>query len=305
MRNVIIIGGGAAGLTAAIYSARAALEPLVIEGLQPGGQLTITSDVENFPGFPEGISGPELMDRMRAQAQRFGSEHLFDLVTRVDLRSSPKRVWVGKDLYEAHSVIVATGATARWLGLESEQRLQGRGVSACATCDGFFFRDQDIAVVGGGDTALEEATFLTRFARSVTVIHRRDELRASPIMRQKAETNPKVRFVWYSVVKEILGDEGVTGLVLEDARTGETSTLDVTGVFMAIGHVPATEVFRDQLDLDPQGYITLKDRTGVGIPGVFAAGDVADRHYRQAISAAGSGCMAAIDAQHYVESLAG
>jgi thioredoxin reductase (NADPH) len=305
MRNVIIIGGGAAGLTAAVYAARAAMNPLVIEGLQPGGQLTITSDVENFPGFPEGISGPELMDRIRAQAQRFGSEHLFDLVSRVDLQSNPKRVWVGEDLHEAHSVIVATGATARWLGLESEQRLQGRGVSACATCDGFFFRDQDIAVVGGGDTALEEATFLTRFARSVTVIHRRDELRASPIMREKAEKNSKVRFIWYSVVKEILGDDAVTGLVLEDVRTGKTSTLDVTGVFMAIGHVPATELFRGQLDLDPQGYIVLKDRTGVGIPGVFAAGDVADRHYRQAISAAGSGCMAAIDAQHYVESLLG
>lgn len=301
MRDIIIIGGGAAGLTAAIYAARADLKPLVIEGLQPGGQLTITSDVENFPGFPEGITGPELMDRTRRQAERFGSEHVYDIVTKVDFSQRPFKVWIGDRLEEARSVIVATGASARWLGLPNEQRLMGRGVSACATCDGFFFRDQEIAVIGGGDTAMEEATFLTRFASKVTVIHRRDELRASTIMQQKAFDDPKIEFLWDSVPVDILGEAGVDGLRVRNVKTNEITDLPVTGVFMAIGHVPNTEVFKGQLTTDKSGYLVVTDNTRTNIPGVFAAGDVHDTHYRQAITAAGNGCAAALDAQHFLE----
>ena len=238
MRDVIIIGSGAAGLTAAIYAARADLKPLVVEGIQPGGQLTITSDVENFPGFPEGITGPELMERTRTQAQRFGSEHIYEIVTKVDLQSHPFKVWIGDDLEEARSVIVATGASARWLGLESEQRLMGRGVSACATCDGFFFRDQEIAVVGGGDSALEEATFLTRFASKVTVVHRRDELRGSPIMQKKAFDNDKVEFLWDSVPVEVMGDDTVTGLKVKNVKTGEESVLGLPACLWPSGTCP-------------------------------------------------------------------
>lgn len=301
MRNIIIIGSGAAGLTAAIYAARAGLKPLVIEGIQPGGQLTITSDVENFPGFPEGVTGPELMDRMREQAQRFGSEHVYDLVTKVDFSARPFKIWIGEELHEASTVIVATGATARWLDLDSETRLRGRGVSACATCDGFFFRDKVVAVVGGGDSAMEEATFLTRFASKVLVVHRRDSLRASAIMQKKAENNPKIEFVWNAIPEEILGKELVDGMRVRDTVTGESRDIPVDGVFMAIGHVPNTQVFEGQLDTDKKGYIQVHDRTLTNIPGVFAAGDVADSRYRQAISAAGTGCMAALDAQNFLE----
>jgi thioredoxin reductase (NADPH) len=300
MRDVIIIGSGPAGLTAALYTARANLKPLVIEGLQPGGQLTITSDVENFPGFPDGIQGPQLMDQMRSQAERFGSEHLYDMVTKVDFTARPFKVWVGEDLYEAKTVILSTGASARWLGLPSEQRLQGRGVSACATCDGFFFRDQDIAVVGGGDSALEEATFLTRFASKVTLIHRRDEFRGSQIMRERALANEKIDVAWNSVVDEILGEDGVTGLRLKDTKTGELRELPVTGVFMAIGHDPNTEIFKGAVETDAEGYIVVGKTTETNIPGVFAAGDVVDKRYRQAITAAGQGCAAALDAEKFL-----
>ncbi len=300
MRDVIIIGSGPAGLTAALYTARANLKPLVIEGLQPGGQLTITSDVENFPGFPDGIQGPQLMDQMRSQAERFGSEHLYDMVTKVDFTARPFKVWVGEDLYEAKTVILSTGASARWLGLPSEQRLQGRGVSACATCDGFFFRDQDIAVVGGGDTAMEEATFLTRFASKVTLIHRRDEFRGSQIMRERALANEKIDVAWNSVVDEILGEDGVTGLRLKDTKTGELRELPVTGVFMAIGHDPNTEIFKGAVETDAEGYIVVGKTTETNIPGVFAAGDVVDKRYRQAITAAGQGCAAALDAEKFL-----
>jgi thioredoxin reductase (NADPH) len=300
MREVIIIGSGPAGLTAALYTARANLAPLVIEGLQPGGQLTITSDVENFPGFPEGIQGPQLMDQMRTQAERFGSEHLYDMVTKVDFTARPFKVWVGDDLHEAKTVILSTGASARWLGLESEQRLQGRGVSACATCDGFFFRDQEIAVVGGGDSALEEATFLTRFASKVTLIHRRDEFRGSKIMRERALANEKVDVAWNSVVEEILGEDGVTGVRLKDTKTGALRDLPVTGVFMAIGHDPNTEIFKGAVDTDADGYIVVGETTETNVPGVFAAGDVVDKRYRQAITAAGQGCAAALDAEKFL-----
>ena len=300
MRDVIIIGSGPAGLTAAVYTARAGLFPLVIEGLQPGGQLTITSEVENFPGFPEGIQGPRLMDRMRAQAERFGSEHLYDLVTKVDFSASPFKVWVGETLYEAKTVILSTGASARWMGLDAEQRLLGRGVSACATCDGFFFRDQEIAVVGGGDSALEEAIFLTRFASRVTLIHRRDEFRGSKIMQARVLENEKIDVAWNSVVDDILGKEGVTGLRLKDTKTGALRELPVTGVFMAIGHAPNTGVFKGQVDLDGQGYVVVKQHTETNVPGVFAAGDVVDKRYRQAITAAGQGCAAALDAEKYL-----
>jgi thioredoxin reductase (NADPH) len=300
MRDVIIIGSGPAGLTAALYTARANLNPLVIEGLQPGGQLTITSDVENFPGFPEGIQGPQLMDQMRAQAERFGSEHLYDMVTKVDFSTQPFKIWVGDDLHEARSVILSTGASARWLGLDSEQRLQGRGVSACATCDGFFFRDQEIAVVGGGDSALEEAIFLTRFASKVTLVHRRDEFRGSKIMRERVLANEKIEVAWNSVVDEILGEDGVTGVRLKDTKTGALRELDLTGVFMAIGHTPNTEIFKGAVETDDEGYILVGENTDTNIPGVFAAGDAVDKRYRQAITAAGQGCAAALDAEKYL-----
>ena len=304
-REVIIIGSGPAGLTAALYSARAELAPLVVEGIAAGGQLMLTTEVENFPGFPTGIMGPELMDNMRNQAERFGAEFLTDDVSRVDLTGDVKRVWVGDVEHTARAVIISTGAKANWLGFPNEQRLIGRGASSCATCDGFFFRDHDIAVVGGGDSALEEATFLTRFARSVTVIHRRDSLRASKIMQERAFANDKITFRWNSAVTDVLGAEAVEGLELSDLLTGETSVLPVTGLFVAIGHTPNTDLFTGQVTLDDAGYIVVDSpSTQTNLPGVFACGDVVDHTYRQAITAAGTGCAASLDAERYLAALA-
>jgi thioredoxin reductase (NADPH) len=303
-REVLIIGSGPAGLTAAIYNARANLHPLVIEGLQAGGQLMLTTDVENYPGFPDGILGPDLMAKFREQAERFGAEFVTADVDRVDFSSRPFRAWVGNTEYQAKSVIVSTGAQARMLGLESEARLLGHGVSTCATCDGFFFRGQEIAVVGGGDSALEEANFLTRFADKVTLVHRRKELRASKIMQDRAFANPKVAFRWNSVVDDVLGDGRVDGLRLRDVETGALDDLAVTGAFVAIGHTPNTKLFEGQLELDPGGYIVTKPgTTQSSVTGVFAAGDVQDHVYRQAVTAAGTGCMAALEAEHYLDAL--
>jgi len=305
-RKVIIIGSGPAGLTAALYSARANLSPLVFEGNQPGGQLTITTEVENFPGFPEGITGPQLMDEMRKQAQRFGAESKFEHVTAVDFSQRPFKVMVGDTTYTADSVIVSTGASAKLLGLESEKEYMGYGVSACATCDGFFFRNQEIAVVGGGDTAMEEALYLTKFASKVTIIHRRGELRASKIMGERAEKNEKIAFKWFSTVEDIKGTEEnglkkLTHLVLKNTETGELEEFKTDGLFMGIGHRPNTDLFVGMLDMDENGYLVPKDRsTYTNIEGVFACGDVQDHVYRQAISAAGSGCMAAIDAERWL-----
>ena len=309
VRDVIIIGSGPAGLTAAIYTARANLAPLLIEGEpsstsdQPGGQLMLTTEVENFPGFPEGIMGPELMGNMREQALRFGTEVITEKVTAVDFSERPFRVWVRDTEYRARAVIVSTGAQSLMLGLEAEQRLIGHGLSTCATCDGFFFRGHEIAVVGGGDSAIEEATFLTKFADKVTIIHRRDELRASKIMQERAFANPKIEFRWNSVVTEIFGDTTVTGIELTDTVDGSVSRLDVTGLFIAIGHRPNTDLFVGQLAMDPDtGYlITKPDSSYTDVEGVFACGDVQDHTYRQAITAAGSGCMAAIDAERWLE----
>ncbi|MFJ8579351.1 thioredoxin-disulfide reductase [Micromonospora sp. NPDC093277] len=302
---LIIIGSGPAGYTAAVYAARANLTPLVIEGVQSGGSLTTTTDVENFPGFPDGITGPELMDSLRKQADRFGAQFLTDDVTRVDLTTDAKTVRVGEQAYQARAVILATGSAWRPLRVPGEQELLGHGVSACATCDGFFFRDQDIAVVGGGDTAMEEATFLTRFARSVTIIHRRDAFRASRIMADRALANEKITVEWNSVVEEILGHDGaVAGVRLRDVHTGEARGLDTTGVFVAIGHDPRSELFRGQVDLDPDGYVKVESPgTQTNLPGVFAAGDLVDHTYRQAITAAGTGCAAALDAERYLAAL--
>lgn len=303
--RVVILGSGPAGLTAAIYLARAGLKPVVYEGLQPGGQLTITTEVENFPGFPNGIQGGDLMDATRAQAEKFGTTFSWAEITSTDLSNRPFKLHTseGKDIL-ADILIIATGATARWLGIESEKRLQGRGVSACATCDGFFFRDQRVAVVGGGDSAIEEASFLTKFASKVTLIHRRGEFRASKVMQNRAVKNEKIDILFNKEVIEVLGEQSVSGLRLRDTVTGEVSTLAVEGLFLGIGHTPNTAVFVDQLEKDPSGYlVTRPGSTYTSIPGVFAAGDVKDSIYRQAITAAGSGCMAALDAEKWLEGL--
>ncbi len=305
MEKVIILGSGAAGLTAAIYAARADLRPLVFEGLEPGGQLTTTTDVENYPGFVQGITGPDLMQVMKEQAERFGARCVFRVAQSADFSGTPLKLTADDgEVLEAQSVIVATGATARYLGLESEQQLLGHGVSACATCDGAFFRDKPMAVVGGGDTAMEEAIFLTRFASRVYVIHRRDELRASKIMADRARANPKIEFVWDSVVEEVLdpAKQEVTAVRLRNVKTGAPSLLEVSGYFAAIGHKPNTDPFRGQLELDAAGYI-VTDHTRTSVQGVFAAGDVQDSVYRQAITAAGTGCMAALEAERYLETL--
>jgi thioredoxin reductase (NADPH) len=303
-RNVVIVGSGPAGYTAALYAARANLAPVVLKGLQAGGQLMLTTDVENYPGFADGIMGPELMDQMEKQATRFGAEILPVHVTEVDLRSHPFVVKAGDQGWEARTLIVSTGASARWLDVPGEEALRGRGVSACATCDGFFFRDRELIVVGGGDTAMEEATFLTKFASKVTIVHRRDEFRASKVMQDRALANPKISVIWDSVVDEVLGTDGVTGVRLRNLRTGAFEEVAVDGLFVAIGHDPNTELFRGQLDLDDEGYVRVQEPlTHTSVPGVFAAGDVTDRTYRQAVTAAGQGCKAAIDAERFLEAL--
>jgi thioredoxin reductase (NADPH) len=308
VRNVLIIGSGPAGLTAAIYTARANLEPLMIEGElsstgdQPGGQLMLTTEVENFPGFEHGIQGPELMGTMRAQAARFGTEFITAKVTKVDLSARPFGVWVGDEEYRAHSVIISTGARSLMLGLPAEGPLMGHGLSTCATCDGFFFRGQEIAVVGGGDSAMEEATFLTKFASKVTVIVRRDTLRASKIMQDRAFANPKIEFLWDSKVVDLEGTTKLSAAVIENLKTGARSTLPVTGLFVAIGHVPNTDIFAGQVSRDDAGYVLTEGKsTYTSVPGVFACGDVQDHTYRQAITAAGSGCAAAIDTERWLE----
>jgi thioredoxin reductase (NADPH) len=302
-RELIIVGSGPAGLTAALYAARADLRPIVIEGAEAGGQLMLTTDVENYPGFPDGILGPELMMKFREQAERFGAEFVTADVDRVDLSASPFGAWVGSTEYRSEALIISTGASARMLGLPSEARLLGHGVSTCATCDGFFFREKDIAVVGGGDSAIEEALFLTKFANEVTVIHRRDELRASKIMQDRAFANPKIAFKWNSVVTDVGGDGTVDVVRLRDTLTDDASDLDVGGLFVAIGHDPNTKLFEGQVDLDENGYVVLPEAgsTRTSVEGVFAAGDVADHVFRQAVTAAGTGCMAAIEAERWIE----
>jgi thioredoxin reductase (NADPH) len=301
VRDVIVVGSGPAGYTAALYLARAQLAPLVIEGVRSGGALMTTTEVENFPGFPDGIQGPDLMEAMRAQAERFGAELVTDDASALDLTADPKVVTVGTTTYRAHAVVLATGSAYRMLGVPGEDTLLGHGVSACATCDGFFFRDHDIAVVGGGDSALEEATFLTRFAKSVTVIHRRDQLRASKIMQERAFANDKISFLWDTAVEEVLGDTSVSGLALRNLRTGAASTLGVTGLFVAIGHEPRSELVKGQVDLDDGGYVLVQPgSTATNLQGVFACGDLVDHTYRQAITAAGTGCSAALDAERWL-----
>jgi thioredoxin reductase (NADPH) len=300
--DVIIIGSGPAGYTAAIYAARANLSVLMFQGYSVGGQLMLTSDVENYPGFEEGILGPPMMEKFEAQARRFGTEMIPEDVTDIDFSTRPFKITTDSGDYLARTVIIATGATAKWLGLPNEQRLQGRGVSACATCDGFFFKNKEIAVVGGGDTALEEANFLTRYASHVTLIHRRDTLRASKIMQERTFKNPKISIIWDTDVIDVQGDDAVTGLLLFNRKTGEESVLPVQGFFLAIGHQPNTELFKGFIDMDKVGYIVPVDHTMTNIPGVFAAGDVTDHRYRQAVTAAGDGCRAAIDLEHWLES---
>jgi len=302
---IVIVGSGPAGYTAAIYAARANLKPVIFTGLQPGGQLTITTDVENYPGFPTGILGPELMELFRAQAERFGTQIIDDAVTRVQLRERPFLVEAGKRQMHAEAIIIATGASAKWLDIPTEKALSGHGVSACATCDGFFFRSKDIGVVGGGDTAMEEALFLTKMASKVTVIHRRGDLRASKVMQQRAFANPKIGWEWNQEVIEVLGDKktGVTGVKTKNTQSGEQKTVPMNGLFVAIGHEPNTELFKGQLEMDPVGYIKVQPgTTRTSIPGVFASGDAADPVYRQAVTAAGTGCMAAIDAERWLAS---
>jgi thioredoxin reductase (NADPH) len=302
IENVLIIGSGPAGLTAAIYAARANLEPLMIEGEEVGGQLMTTTDVENYPGFPDGIMGPDLMTVTKKQAERFGTRFISKNVTKVDFSTKPFKAWVGDELYQAKSVIISTGASAKYLGLEAEKKLLGRGVSACATCDGAFFRDQKVAIVGGGDTAMEEATFLTRFASKVYVIHRRDEFRASKIMADRVMNHPKIEVLWNSELKDIMGENGVEKIQLFNNQTNETTEMDIDGVFIAIGHKPNTDIFKDQLEMNEVGYLVTQPKsTYTSVEGVFAAGDVQDDHYRQAITAAGTGCMAAIDAERWLE----
>jgi thioredoxin reductase (NADPH) len=304
VRDVVIIGSGPAGYTAGVYTARAGLKPLLIEGVQYGGALMNTTEVENYPGFPDGVTGPELMEMMRKQAERFGAEIISDDATAVDLSGSVKHVTVGGETYQARTVILAMGSAYRELGLPNEKRLSGHGVSWCATCDGFFFRDKHIAVIGGGDSAVEEATFLTRFGESVTLVHRRDQLRASKIMADRAASNPKISFAWNSTVEDILGEDSVTGITLRDVNTGEVKTLDVGGVFVAIGHDPRNELIADQITLDAEGYVVVDaPHTRTNIPGVFACGDLVDHTYRQAVTAAGSGCAAALDVEHYLDGL--
>ena len=301
VREIIVIGGGPAAFTAALYSARANLNPIVIEGFAWGGQLMITSDVENYPGYPDGVLGPEMMQDLRRQAERFGTEFLTDDVTKVDFSERPLRVWVGEDEYQAEAVVVATGANARQLGLDSEKKLQGRGVSYCAVCDAAFFKEREIVVVGGGDSAMEEATFLAKFASKVTVVHRRDGFRASPIMVDRARSNERIEFLLDSVVEEVLGDDTVTGVLVRNVKTDETAEIPADGFFVAIGHDPNTALFRGQLEMDDGGYIETKGKTTeTNVVGVFAAGDVQDHVYRQAVTAAGSGCMAALDAERFL-----
>jgi len=299
--DVIIIGSGPAGLTAAIYTCRARLQTLVIGGATWGGQLMLTSEVENFPGFPDGILGPELMSKMRMQAERFGAKILFEEATSVDFSSRPFKVNVGDKSFEAKAVVIATGASAKWLGLPSEARLRGRGVSACATCDAPFFRDKRTVVVGGGDTALDEALALTKYAREVTIVHRRDQLRASKILQERVFAHKKINFVWNSVVEDVLGKDRVEGVKLKNVQTGEESTLSTDAVFVAIGHKPNTDVFRGQIELDEKGYVIVHEETKTSVEGVFAAGDVRDPRYKQAVTAAGSGCRAALDAEKYLQ----
>jgi thioredoxin reductase (NADPH) len=309
IHNVIIIGSGPAGLTSALYTARANFSPIVFEGLQPGGQLTITTEVENYPGFENGIMGPELMDIMRKQAQRFGADCRYKIVDKVDLTSPPYKIFVDKDIYKTKSVIIATGASAKLLGLPSESKYMGYGVSACATCDGFFFKDQRIIVIGGGDTAMEEAIYLTKFGKEVIIIHRRDEFRASKIMLDRAKRNPKIKFLINTVLDEVLGKEEngkkfVTGALLRNVKTDETFIHECEGIFLGIGHKPNTDIFKGIINMDSNGYIlTKKSTTETNLPGVFACGDCQDHYYRQAVTAAGSGCMSAIDAERYLESL--
>jgi thioredoxin reductase (NADPH) len=300
-RKTIIIGSGPAGLTAAVYAARGSLAPLVIEGVEAGGQLMLTTDVENYPGFVDGIMGPELMENMRKQAARFGTEYLTENVTAVDLSAQPFRVMAGGETYATHSLVIATGAEAKMLGIPGEQELLGHGVSTCATCDGFFFKDQDLVMVGGGDSALEEAAFLTKFASKVTVVHRRDQLRASKILQERAFENPKIDFVWDNVLTEIVGNGKVEQARIKNVKTGEAGEIKAGGVFVAIGHRPNTDLFQGAIDLSGGYIVTQPNTTQTSVPGVFAAGDVVDRRYRQAITAAGMGCMAAMDAEKYLE----